>query len=278
MQIDSLTAVRLTNTTITGVYDAHWLTASTTVYHLTSSDTIENFKGTLTATSTDAPLGGTFLEQYTRVAVGDGTILGVLEDGGTTLEAIGPDEKRRVAYISPLTSWIPHTTQSKLYVASAPSGRTLGALYEIQNGSLSKVVGNLPGLQAQLGASGILISTGGVNTVQLYAVREGLLYALPRATLAEKCGWVDTRVLCAIPTTIPGGLYPDDWLLGRVRTDDQLWYIDTVTNVATEVVNPVDENAPSMDIVKITVSKDESYAALINKNDQTLWLVDLRVE
>lgn len=278
MPLDSLTSVRLTNTTITGVHDAYWLTASTTIYRLSSGDSLENFSGTITATSTDSPLSGAFLSPYTRVAVADGTTLGVLEENGSTLETVGNDGTRKTVLISPLTSWVPHTANSKLYVASAPSGRTLGALYEITNGALTKVVGNLPGLQAQFGPSGVLVSTGGVNTVQLFVVQDGLLFTLPRATLAEKCAWVDTRVLCAIPETLPGGLYPDDWLLGRVRTEDRLWFIDTLTNVATEVVNPADENVPAMDILKVTVSEDGQYASFVNKNDQTLWLVNLRAQ
>jgi hypothetical protein len=283
--VNALTLVRLTNTTVPGVHDALWVNASTSIMRFLAEDeSVENFVALYAATTTDQELKGAYIDPYARIAVGaDGTIIGALAgQNGSAIETFKVDGKKKVTrYTSPLTSWVPHTAHGAHYVVSAPAAGVLSSVYEVVNNELERVFGDVPGLSvlfAQVGPD-ILYSSGGRNAVALY-VYDGALgerRELPLATLAEKCAWAPAprAVLCGVPTAIPAGDYPDDWLLGRVHTSDSLWFIDTETGQTQALVDLEEQVGVPLDVGQLQVSSDGQYALFINKNDQTLWSVAL---
>lgn len=285
--VDSLTVVRLTNTTIPAVHDTVPVNASSSIMRfLADNESIENFMGTYSGTTTDRELEGLFLKRYARVAVGaGGTVLGVLETpAGSTIETVAPDgDAPKVLATSPLSSWIPLAGGNKFFVASAPSGGVRGSVYDISNGRFERVVGDISGLQALPNTAGtrLLISAGNVNAAQLfsYDMSTKTLTTLPLGTLVGKCAWVpssDTTVLCAVPQSFPQALYPDDWLLGRAHTADSLWFIDTATGATTAAMELTEQAGEPIDASQVAVSDDGRFAAFINKNDQLLWLATLQ--
>lgn len=282
--LDAVTLVRLTNTTVPAVRDARFLNASTTVMRfLSETETIENFLGSVTTTSTDATLQGTFLEPFARTTFAGSAIIGVLETAeGSVLKSVSLDGiTARSVFSSPIGSWVPHAAGGKLFVSSAPSGRAAGALYEVANGKLERLVGGIRGLEVlpHPSASYFLISSGAENAVSLYLLdgASGVLGALPRATSVSKCSWVGVsrQAVCAFPKTLPSGLYPDDWLLGRVHTTDDLWIVDTETGTLTAALDLEAESGVRIDAAHVRASEDGRYVLLRNRDDQGLWVASL---
>lgn len=284
--VDSYSAVRLTNTTVPRSYEARWASASTTILRfINENDVPENFMGSFNATSTDQPLSGIFLKNYSRIALTEsGGVLGLsTEATGSVLELFTPESgAMRTLFTSPLTSWIPLTAGTRVFVLSAPSGLAQGSLYEVEGGRLRSLIQNSAGLQVLVRNDGrrILASTGTVQNTTLFVTDgNGVRSNSPaRRTLVDKCTWVRITniVLCAIPTELPRGTYPDDWLLGRVHTNDELWLIDTVVGTQTLIFDPEEGGFPAFDMYRLSVSEDSTYALFIHKTDQTLWAIRLK--
>lgn len=275
--VSSPTVVRLSNTTIPAIQEARWLTASSTVLrYISDGDIIENYFVTISSTTPDQTVEGIFLKPYVRLS--ERTSVGVVvSTEGSVLERIGSDGVGKPILASPLTAWIPHESEKKVFVASGPSGTAVGALYEVDSQNLLEVLGGFPGFEALVSREGnILFSSGSINQVGLFSLQgNGARAALPLQTLVGKCAWVNTEVvLCGVPQALPAGLYPDDWLLGAVHTSDDLWLIGLDGN--TELVSELatDTGSPT-DVYRVVVSADGQWASFIDKNTNRLWLVSL---
>ena len=282
--LDAVTVIRLTNTTVPAVRDARFLNASTTLMRfLSETGTIENFLGSVTTTSTDATLQGTFLEPFARTTFSGSALIGILETpDGSALKSVSLDGiTARSVFSSPIGSWVPHAAGGKVFVSSAPSGRAAGALYEVANGKLERLMGGIRGLEVlpHPSAASFLVSSGAENAVSLYLLdgASGVLGTLPRATSVSKCSWigVSRQAVCAFPKTLPGGLYPDDWLLGRVHTTDDLWIVDTETGTLTVALDLEAESGVRIDAADLRASDDGRFVLLRNRNDQGLWVASL---
>lgn len=284
--VASATSVRLTNSTIPAVHDSTLLNASTTLMRFLSDTAgVQNFIGVIATTSTDQELLGGFLKDYTRIAVGQkGTLLGVLETPtGSVIESLSSDGKNsKSIFTSPLTSWIPHLSSGKYYVASAPSGQSDGSVYEVTSGTLVRVLGPRAGLQALFQQEGQLVAvTGGSRnalTFTLYDLKNGGMVNMPVGTLTQKCAWAAGRtalLVCAIPKEIPSGVYPDDWLLGITHTNDDIYEVNTDTGAVTRVFNLSESGSGPFDVGQAHLSDDGSYFLFVNRNDQTLWSAKL---
>ena len=283
--VDSYTATRLTNTTVPAVHDAVWINASSSILRFLGEDgSIQNFYSFFSSTTPDQSLNGTFLKPYARLALGAGgaALIGITESlQGSTVEVSLPDgTKHKSVMASALRAWIPLGAGNKIYLASAPTSGVFGAVYDITGGSLKRVVGDIPGLEALPNGLGthMLLSGGGRGLMVLSVVdlESGESISSPQATLVAKCAWVGltSSVLCAIPNGIPLANYPDDWHLGRVHTVDTLWYVNASTGLLTSAVDLVQADY-TFDVSKLQVSEDGDYATFIDRNDGTLWLVDL---
>lgn len=284
--IDSLGATRLTNTTIPAIADATWVTASSTIFRFLAADeTHQNFLASVSSYNADQSVSGTFLQKFNRFALSPNkTILTVTEtSSGATIQTVLNDgTKPQTLATSPIRSWIPLAGGSQYFVASAPASGVPGSVYNITTGAFKKVLGDVSGLTASVSPSGnyLLASSGSGASVQLavYDLKQGSSYVLSRATLSDKCAWVphhEPLVLCAVPFIAMNATLPDDWLLGRAHSSDDLWLLNPVTGAATAAVtlNGAVVSEDSFDISNLIVSDDASHALFINKNDDTLWSV-----
>jgi hypothetical protein len=281
--LDSSTVVRLTNTTIPAVRDAVWVSASTTVFRVWEDENmLRVFVASTTATSTDQELVGNFLPPFVRHSPLATSTLGVrIVDGILRLERVKNDgSDSRVLFTSSLTSLVPHAVGNRAFLASAPTGFAVGSLYEVVSGRLDRLFGGLSGLEVlpNLNASNFLVSSGSSNSLGLFVYDVGAreFRELARPTLVHKCAWVTrTRVLCAVPKFIPQALYPDDWLLGRVHTSDELWFIDTDSETASVAVDLEAEAGIPLDVHKVVVDSTGTHAAFIDRVSTTLWVATL---
>lgn len=266
-----VTTVRLTNTTIPQVHDALWLTPTSTLLRVGATGT-DNYRVDVTSTSTDAAVDGVLLNTYARVASNQNRILGITPGG--LVELVDGAAVRSV-YTSPITSMVPHLSDTDTYLASAPSGQALGSLYLVSRGELERVTPPLLGLEALVAPSGALaVSVGGVNQYALGIVENAQVRTLPLATLAQKCAWHAGDLYCGVPRQGITGLYPDDWLLGRVHFSDSLWKLST-DGVTEELVNLEEESGTALDAYKITVSPSGTHLLFIDRTTQTLWVATL---
>jgi len=288
--VDSYAETRLSNTTIPLTQEL--IPISDTAFILRSvadGDRILNSFGVLNATSSQQSVNATPLKSFERVAVaGDGlSVLTVNEiAGGSEIELAKPDgTASRIILLSPLNSWVPLAGGKRFFLESAPSSGIPGFLYEIQaNGSLISLLREIPGLLSVPSPTGryVLYSSGQGNLVTLAMLdtETGQRYPSPLRTLASKCAWIseDTPlVFCGVSDSLEAGaaLLPDDWLLGKVALNDSAWIIRPTESSAQSLGYLEEITGSRFDIMNVRVSPDGRYAIFNNKNDLTLWALDL---
>lgn len=287
--VSQSTQIRLTNSTVPAVHDSTWVNASTTLLRFLSDEGgVQNFVGVIASTTPDQDLYGGFLRNYSRVAVGPkNTLFGILETPtGSVAESLLADGTGvKNIFTSAIQSWIPHASFGKFYLASAPSGRSFGSAYEVKKGELERIVVPRTGFQALFQKEGLLVAvTGGAQnalTLAMYDLQNGGMLEIPVGTLIQKCAWAAGRsamLVCAIPRTVPQGMYPDDWLLGLIHTDDDVYEINTDTGAITRMFNLSESGSGPFDVTQALLSDDGEYFLFVNRNDQTLWSARLSSE
>ena len=148
---------------------------------------------------------------------------------------------------------------------------------------MRSVIGNLKGLTGKMSRDGskILLSAI-VNSSIVSSIRD--LKTLTNSdllfkTLSEKCVWSNVTksdLYCAVPTQIPNGVYPDDWYRGRVSFIDQIWHVDTKTGENHQLADLIELSNTQIDAIQLTLDPKEDTLYFINKNDLSLWALDLK--
>ncbi len=281
-RVDVPGSTRLSNTTITQIQNALWINASTTLFQLIAENgDIENFIASIKTLEKDQALTGQFIRKYSYISVGlDGkSMVGVFrKENGSDIDVLGADGRTiRTVYSSPLTNLVPVPAGNQIYVAEAPSSGIPSNLFKVENGSLTKVLSNIPGLLATSNITGstLLLSTGtqGDANSLLFDTKTGTISQLPFKTLATKCAWSPTNeftYVCAVPTRLPQGTYPDDWLLGGIHTSDSL-VIGNARTGSTTVAAAL-ENEGSFDVAQISLDRKDGHATFMDRNTGTIWL------
>jgi hypothetical protein len=184
-------------------------------------------------------------------------------------------------YQSSLREWLLFwKNEATAIISTKPSGYTQGFAYSIntETGNYSKIIGNITGLtlESNDSLSEFLVGSGG-NRVSLFSLKDrtrpsNLLFLTN--TLPEKCVWSKKEtfiIYCAVPFTIPNGVYPDVWYQGRVSFVDGIWKINTNTASTNLVSIPERDGGESIDAINLEISEDDSYLTFINKKDLSLW-------
>lgn len=288
--VDSYAEARISNTTIPliqeliAINDTHVLLRT-----LPDTETISNTFGVLNATSSQQSLNVSALKGFQRVVVARNglsmlTVTEVLR--GSQIELMQPDgTKPRTVLLSPIRSWVPLVGGDHFFIQSAPSSGASGFLYEIKNnGSLAKILSDVSGFLALPSPTGRYIlysgSTGAKIFLGMIDTKTGQNYTLPLKTLATKCAWIseDTPfVFCAISDPIRAGTatLPDDWLLGKVSLNDSVWLIHPVESTAHSLGYLQEIAGAPIDVLNPTISGGGGFALFTNKNDLSLWALDL---
>lgn len=286
--VDTYTETRISNTTIPQIQEFVPANIDTFILRsLSDNVTIANFLGKLNATESVRSVSTVPLKPFDRVVINPkgNTALSVTEVvGGSRTESV--DLKTGVAttlLISPIRSWVPKNTLTQNFIETAPSSSTLGYLYEIKKGGvLSKVVGDVAGLMTLPSPSGSYVlyssSNGADSSLFVLETATNKTYKSPLGTLAEKCAWVSEKppvALCAISEPVKNVSLPDDWFIGSASLNDSMWLIYATESKARSLGSLEKTAGSRIDVVRMSVSPDGTYALFTNKNDLTLWALNL---
>jgi hypothetical protein len=199
-------------------------------------------------------------------------------------------------YNSELTDWKLNITNSgNIYAYKKDSNYELSSLYKLD--TKNNILGDLE--QVYSPHSGISFLINDKSTIISMTTGEGLktylnnnftgsnfsdssLSGLSFTTLSNKCGENDTSenlIICSVPKEIKGydsGL-PDAWYQGFTTWDDNLYVVSAdypngalLFNINTD--GGVFENVDAKDL---KINDSYSHVLFINKNDGSLWSLNI---
>lgn len=170
-------------------------------------------------------------------------------------------------------------------ITTKASANISGYLYFVdpKTGTWKKIVGPLLGLTAKVSRDGeraFISAVGNNNTIQsiIYNIKDNRSSDAVIRTLADKCTWGNyykEMVYCATPSKIDPGTYPDDWYLGTKSFVDKIWQVDTESGEAHLLSQIINESDRVIDIFNMDVDNKDNYLIFMNKNDLSLWSLDL---
>ncbi len=287
----TLATSRITNTTIPRVYEASFIDSKGTSVLLRGlldgTDIITTQYGVLQpldATSTQQIIKLTDLQSnISAYSVSpSGTQLFSIIPGNNRGVLSNPDGKSQVSIFSSpfhewLTSW---PTSQSIVLTTKPSAITEGFSYILDSKSkaITKLVGNKNGMTVLMSPDSTKALVGespqGSLRLELLTRKDNIVRDLFVRTLPEKCIWSkkDTAIIyCAVPQNIVYANYPDVWYQGIVWFSDDLWKIDTTTGFSERIMQPTSLEEVPLDMINLTLSKNEDYIMFENKSDLSLW-------
>ncbi|MEK7207962.1 MAG: hypothetical protein AAB699_00260 [Patescibacteria group bacterium] len=286
---------RLTNTTIPKVHEALWNKTGNGVilrYLKEDGETIETFSARIKAGTggTEGELAGTFLPAgITALALSPSAdeLFYLREERGELvgIRASFTGANKTELWRSPLREWLPlWTAEETLALVSKPSALSPGALLSLnRSGEQERVLlSGIAGLTAlpEKTVEKVLASRSSENGVELFLFvpKTRGENALGVATLPEKCVWRTSgeALLCGVPKSIPGGSYPDSWYQGITSFADAVYEVGTRGGSRTALISEIsEETGAPIDLTHPALSSDERFLVFRNKNDQTLWSLQL---
>lgn len=302
----SLDVTKVSNNTIPKIYEATFTPNGQGFVARFLGDNIDDIKtysavllprnATTTATSTPElklqDVTGKYLDLNIReiaFSPSKNNILSLFtsgENGNIVLSDINGNKKKTL-YSGALREWLlSYPTETEAVISTKPSGFAYGFAYKINvsTGALTKIIGNVPGLTIlpSRDLSYILVGRGNETlSLSAYKTNDTLSPLQSLNTMPEKCIWSrkDADVFyCAVPKTIPSGVYPDDWYKGNVSFNDDIWKINLKTGFSSFLVSPEKEVGQEIDAVNLGLSSTDNYLTFINKKDLTLWGYDVTNE
>lgn len=296
---DSLTQTRLSNTTIPRVVDAFFTNdGQNTLLRVLKEDqeTIDTLSATITSKATTSPssasliadgyaLEGPYLSSnLVDAKINNNGLIYVAPKstgGSVVITSNFDDLAKKIVYESPLTNWVvSRISQNRALMTTKADSRASGFSYilNLQNGSLEKIVGDIPGLTSIISPNQkwLIYSLSRNNELSTFVLNtetnETKKFGV--TTLPEKCVFSQKStdiVYCAGPTQMPRVPMPESWYQGTVSLNDNLWKIDLSTQSYDELLMDKEEVDTSFDMTKLSVSPDDEFILFINKKDLTLW-------
>lgn len=263
----------------TGLYDTATLAALT--------KTCSDLQTSLTQSITEPkPLTGKLLEKNTLSLVpslNNNAYFSLIdlstELGNANTAGVYTGTAKKTIFGSSLSEWLPQFTTSLITMTTKSSGVVDGYMYTInpENNNFKKVLGPINGLTTNTSPDGKTIyymeSTDTGITTFFYRTTTGKTDPVLYDTLPEKCVWnaTSTTMYCMIPETITSGTYPDYWYQGLVQFSDTLYVVDAATGDA----NQIGAFPETIDGHKLQIDSTGKYLYVINRLDDSLWVVTL---
>lgn len=289
---------KISNTTLPKIYEAYGNRAGNQFvyrYLKDDSDNVTNFYTELRKTgssTTETPfeLKGKYLSSNINQVVvspnGDKIFTWNIESGKGIGYISTFDEKNKVKIAdTPLNQIVIDWPEiSTVNLTTKASGVASGYMYtiDVKTGSMKNVLGPKKGLSGKMSRdlSKILYSTKNGSNFLTYIlnIKTGSSDSVVFKTLADKCVWSTLNkddLYCGVPTDIPDGIYPDDWYMGKVSFSDQIWHLNTTTGEVHLIANLLQLSNSIIDSTNLTIDKTEETLYFINKNDLSLWALDL---
>lgn len=203
-------------------------------------------------------------------------------DGQASGSTSDPDGANKKSIFShPFSEWATDfISPTKILFTSKPSGLVAGYSYILntQNNVFEKLIGGIKGLTVLPNKTGdkFLIGEAGSSSmkISLYDSKTSKLTGTSINTLPEKCVWSSSGIYiyCGIPVNPSTGTYPDVWYQGQVSFTDSIDKYNTQDGTKETLGFPSEQ----IDMINLSLSKDESYLYFINKRDGSIWVVDLK--
>ncbi|MCA9356228.1 hypothetical protein H6790_00665 [Candidatus Nomurabacteria bacterium] len=292
-QVFPLTEVRISNTTIPKIQEAVFFNNATGVITRLLDDdleTIKTFQGTITPGSGSQPgnVTGSFIEEnIPEIAISpNGTNMVYYKKSNydtffynKNLLTSGNDSFFNTSFYSWLMDF---TNENTLTLSTKGSYYTDGYVYSLHlDGKLNKILGGKKGMVGKLSPNEnyllYSISQGNSFKLYLYDIKEGRDVDTGIRTLVDKCVWgkVSQYIYCGVPQNPLSGIYPDDWYLGNKNFSDSIWKINVSTNSAFKISDVSSESKEDIDVIELQINSLDNRLGFINKNDYSLWMLDL---
>ncbi|HEV7702339.1 MAG TPA: hypothetical protein VGO63_02770 [Candidatus Paceibacterota bacterium] len=193
------------------------------------------------------------------------------------------DGKKTSVFNSAFTEWNSFWGNNRtITLTTKPSAGVPGYMYtvDIDKKNLIQVLGNVNGLTALMSPNGKLVLVAN-NNLELYVYHtDTKAYdALGVKTLPEKCTWNKTAefIYCAVPVSLEGAAYPDDWYRGEISFSDQIWRISLADGNTSMIADPfLIPSGEDIDGIKLELDTNENYLFFVNKKDSYLWELNLK--
>lgn len=304
--MSSLNITTISNTLLPMVYDSWWNKDNTSFvaqYLDGSSDKISTVIANITKrpapTSATSTKDAMKTEYELKGKVISGNISAITESPNkeklliTTIEgdrAVGylsnaDGSGQKQLFVLPFTKFVVDwPKEDTISITTNADSSFDGYMYFVntQNGTVKKILGNIKGLSTKTSSDAkyVIYSAGTTNAIStfVYNVSTGESSPVIFKTLAEKCIWSRTLVedvYCGVSSTFSDGKYPEDWYRGTRSFVDNIWTLDAKTGEVRQVVDLLNQNNVVIDAYKMGISGNGQFLFFINKNDLSLWSLDL---
>jgi len=294
---DSLQDERLTNTTYPRIQEAFFTRdgAGLIIRTLDDIDQIKTYVAdinTTSSTSSDAvgTLTGYNLDDnisFVEISPDTSKMLLIKQDSsGTQIQSADTKGNgKKDIYTSPLTEWLAQWYGvNSVALTSKPTNGADGVItsLDLKTNKTNILLSNIAGVTGLVNTTGdkILYSESKLTILNLaiYSVKTGGISNITSKTMPEKCVWSlkEKGVLyCLIPNTVPYGIYPDDWYQGVVSFSDNIFKIDIISGLTTQLYSPTNSNKLDLDGIRPMLSSDEKYFLFMDKKTGSLWSLQL---
>jgi hypothetical protein len=290
--IEELGNSKISNVTIPQVHEAIWAAnGNELVFRYLKNDTIiQSFYGVMatTSSSTALALEGYFLTEGIRDIYAAGNKILYFNPSlqtGSLIQANIDGTAKKAIMNSEARDWsLSYTNQKTAFLETRPSGEIKGFGYALNlaTGATTKIAGDIMGLTGTINPAGDRAFMSAQERSTIVSASHDLktreTNTVSTRTLSDKCAWSNTKseiIYCAVPVSIPSGVYPDDWYKGKTSFSDTLWSINLATGETVNLLDPSFDASREMDMMKLVVDRNDLSLTFINKKDMSLWLYRL---
>lgn len=293
---DSEEIKRITNTTVPKILEAIWSNTGNSLilrYSVNDPEKIDNFSAKIkTSTSTSNEFTG----ELTGKVVSQNSDSLIINPSGNKLFSITKRGDMGGSYgivsaldgvggkqifNSDISEWlISWPKDNTIAFVTKPSYKQYGYLFFLNTdtGSFEKILGSVHGLNVLVNkdATSFVYSNSSRSSFRLnyYNIKSGIDKNLQLNTLADKCVWGNKNksiVYCAVPKNVSNSNYPDTWYQGAVSFSDNFWKIDVEKGTTELIYETGIKEDISVDAMDLKLSSDDDFLVFTNKNDLSLW-------
>jgi hypothetical protein len=176
---------------------------------------------------------------------------------------------------SSFQSWLPQWTAGGIYLQTKAASVADGFLYSVDLSAsrLRRMLGNIAGLTTSVSPHGTYVlyseSTANGFVTKIFNTKTNNTSTLSLALLPEKCAWLQNEdVVCAGNSSVANAVYPDAWYAGTMHFSDQLYRINTASNIYSVLYN---DPAQSFDMTNLQIDEGQGFVYFIDKTTGFLW-------
>lgn len=212
----------------------------------------------------------------------------ITQNGSSFIFTANPDRSEEVLLKEiPFNEFtLSKINQDKVLIATKASKNIPGYAYtlDINTETFTKILGNIPGLTLKVSPDLSYAVYSQPSTTRpvtsLYDLSTQSSTPVVIDTIpSEKCVFptIDTtKVYCFGSLFYKSAMYPDDWYKGKVSNAESLYQINLSTAEIKPIFTFIEEE---FDVIKPALSEDEIMMIFQNKNDLTLWSLNMgRIE